>query len=138
MTQAPLILVIEDSPSLLETMVRTLGISGFRTRSACYAMQAVGVARKELPDLILADVNLPDMDGATAVSLLKDDPAYASVPVILVSSLPPAELQERMSETGAVDVLPKPFTPGELVRRVRHWLAAERGVSETPSGTLAR
>ena len=121
--KAPLILVIEDSPSLLELTVKTLQLSGFRTRQAGYAMQAVGVARKERPDLILADVGLPDMDGATATSLLRDDPEFAEVPVILVSALPVAELRERMADCGAAEILPKPFTPGDLVRTVRRQLA---------------
>ena len=122
-TKAPLVLVIEDSPSLLELTVRTLQLSGFRTRQAGYALQAVGVARKERPDLILADVGLPDMDGAVATSLLRDDPEFREVPVILVSALPREQLQERMADCGAAEILSKPFTPGDLVRAVRRQLS---------------
>ncbi len=125
--KAPLILVIEDSPSLLELTVKTLQLSGFRTRQAGYALQAVGVARKERPDLILADVGLPDLDGATATALLRDDPEFAEVPVVLVSGLPPAELRERMAECGAAEILSKPFTPGDLTRTVRRQLAQNAG-----------
>jgi CheY-like chemotaxis protein len=116
---APLILVIEDSPSVLETIVKTLQLSGFRTRQAPDALQAVRAARKERPDLILADVGLPGMDGATATSLLKDDPDFQDVPVILISAMSPEELGQRRSETGAVAILSKPFSPGDLVRAVR-------------------
>ena len=115
----PLVLVIEDSPSVLETIVKTLQLSGFRTRQAPDALQAVAAARKERPDLILADVGLPDMDGATATSLLKDDPEFQGVPVILISGMSPEELALRQAETGAADVLSKPFSPGDLVRAVR-------------------
>lgn len=125
--KAPLVLVIEDSPSMLELTVKTLQISGFRTRQASYALQAVGVARKERPDLILADVGLPDMDGATATALLRDDPDFQDVPVILVSALPPEELRERMADCGAAEILPKPFTPGDLVRAVRRQLSQHAG-----------
>jgi CheY-like chemotaxis protein len=125
MSMAPLVLVVEDSPSVRETMVRTLEISGFRVRAAGRAMDAVALARKEPPDLILTDVQLPDLDGASAAAYLKDDPAFAGIPVLLVSVLPPQELEEKKAETGAVDILQKPFSPGELVRRVRHWIAAD-------------
>jgi CheY-like chemotaxis protein len=124
MDRTPLVLIVEDSPSMMEQIVKILNLSGYRTRQAGYAMQAVGVARKERPDLILTDVGLPDMDGATAASLLRDDPAFSDVPVVLMSALSREELQERMAETGAVDLLPKPFSPGDLVRCIRHWISA--------------
>jgi CheY-like chemotaxis protein len=115
----PLVLVIEDSPSVLETIVKTLELPGFRTRRAPDALQAVAAARKERPDLILADVGLPDMDGATATLLLKDDPDFQDVPVVLISAMSPAELGERQAQTGAAEILHKPFSPGDLVRAVR-------------------
>jgi CheY-like chemotaxis protein len=121
----PLVLVIEDSPSAMELTVKTLEISGFRTRRATSAFEAIGLARKERPDIILADVGLPDMDGATATSLLRDDPEFQDVPVILISALPAEELRERMAESGAVDILPKPFTPGDLTRCLRRHLSRE-------------
>ena len=120
--QPPLVLVIEDSPSVLETIVKILQLSGFRTRQATDAVHAVAAVRKERPDLILADVSLPDMDGATATSLLKDDPEFGDVPVILISAMSPEELAVRKAETGAAEVLSKPFSPGDLVRAVRRVL----------------
>ena len=132
MPDAPIILVIEDDTTTLEIIVKTLDLSGFRTRQARTAMEAVAAAKKQKPDLILADVGLPDMDGATVTSLLHDEPQFASIPVILISAMEPAELESRKGETGAVDVLPKPFNSGELVRRVRHWLAVSD--SESASG----
>ena len=119
MDKPPLVLVIEDSPSVLETIVKTLQLSGFRTRQAADAVHAVAAARKERPDLILADVGLPDMDGATVTSLLKDDPEFADVPVILISGMSAEELALRKAETGATEILSKPFSPGDLVRAVR-------------------
>lgn len=124
MKDAPIVLVIEDDETTLSIVVKALDLSGFRTRQARTAMEAVAAVKKERPDLILADVGLPDMDGATVTSLLHDEPEFASVPVILISAMEPAELESRMGESGAVDVLPKPFTSGELIRRVRHWVTA--------------
>ena len=126
MTETPLILVIEDSPSVRETVVRTLEISGFRVRTAANAMDGISRARRERPDLILTDVQLPDLDGATAASYLKDDPDFKDIPVILMSVLDAEELALKKAETGAVDAICKPFSAGDLVRRVRHWVAAGR------------
>lgn len=126
MKDVELILVIEDSPSVRKTVVRTLEISGFRVHSAATAMDGITSARRARPDLILTDVQLPDLDGASAASYLRDDPAFKDIPVVLMSIIEAEALALKKAETGAVDVLCKPFSPGELVRRVRHWLAAGR------------
>jgi CheY-like chemotaxis protein len=122
--EAPLILVVEDAADVRQTVVRTLEISGFRVHAAAKAMDAIALVRKERPDLVLLDVVLPDLDGASLAACLGDEPDFASIPIILMSALPPEELDEKMAETAAVDGIPKPIVPGDLVRRVRHWLAA--------------
>jgi len=119
MSRTPLILVIEDSPTTREQVVRTLSLSGFRTYGAASAVQAAGMARREKPDLILTDVVLPDMDGDKAASLLRYEPSLADVPVVLMSALEKDELRQRVADTGASSAIPKPFTPGELVRHIR-------------------
>jgi DNA-binding response OmpR family regulator len=123
MARTPVILVIEDSPSTREQVVRALTLSGFRAYGASSAVQAAGLARRERPDLILADVLLPDMDGDKAASLLQDEPSLKDVPVVLMSALEQGELRQRMDEAGASGAIAKPFTPGELVRQVRRCLA---------------
>lgn len=127
-----LILVVEDSQPVLEIMVHALEGAGFRTRSARTAMEGVRMARQETPDLILADVALPDQDGATAMSCLKDNPEFTGVPLILVSGLPHEQLVQKMSECGAVDIIQKPFQPSALVSSVKHWLSAAAGTDPAP------
>lgn len=119
------ILVVEDSDSVRRQIVGILNLSGFRTRSAESALEAISMARCERPDLILTDVCLPDLDGATAACLLKDVPEFRDIPVVLISALPLDELRERMEDTGAVDSIPKPFMPGQLLACVRRWLAPQ-------------
>lgn len=123
MKEAPVILVIEDSPSTLHSIVGILNQAGYRTREATTALEAIQVARDECPNLILADMGLPDADGSTALAALREDPAFWKIPVILVSGLEREELSLKMAHSGAVDLLPKPFLPADLVRCVRHWLA---------------
>lgn len=124
MATAPLVLVIEASPSVLEDVLTLLAAAGFRTQGARTALEGVRSARRERPDLILSEVMLPDQDGATAMSHLKDHPDFKDIPLILVSALPEKKLVGRMCDSGAVDVLHKPFNPAELILRVRRWITA--------------
>ena len=132
----PLILVIEDTETLSALMVAILNGTGLRAKAAKTAMEGVRLAREERPALILADVMLPDQDGATTMSCLHDNPEFHEVPIILVSSLPHEELVQKMNECGAVDLIQKPFAPLELLGRVKHWLAT-RPAAE-PSGPELR
>ncbi|MBI3854910.1 MAG: response regulator [Planctomycetes bacterium] len=124
MSDKPAILVIEANPRVLDTIVRALEAAGFAARSAQSAMEGVRLARQLTPDLILADVELPDQDGATAMSCLKDNAEFNDVPLILVSALPHDQLVQKMSECGAVDIIQKPFEASNLVASVKLWLAA--------------
>lgn len=126
-SEKQLILVVEDTRHVLDIIVHALENAGFRTRSALTAMEGVRMARQEIPDLILADVALPDQDGATAMSCLKDNAEFTNVPLILVSGLPHEQLVQKMSECGAVDIIQKPFQSSALVSSVKHWLSAAAG-----------
>lgn len=118
---APLLLVIEDSQNIRTILVDTLKSAGYRVHDAGTALEGASLARKERPDLILADVGLPDQDGALAMSCLKDHPEFKAVPLMLVSALPPDQLEVKMSEAGAQDVLHKPFKRADLLDRVKKW-----------------
>jgi anti-anti-sigma factor len=133
MDDKKLILVIEDTPRVLEIMVHALETAGFRANSAGTAMEGVRLARQEVPDLILADVALPDQDGATAMSCLKDNAEFKNVPLILCSALPHDQLVQKMSECGAVDIIQKPFDTSNLVSSVRHWLSVSAGETPAPA-----
>lgn len=134
MSDKQVILVVEDNQRVLEIIVHALEGAGFSARSARSAMEGVRLARQEVPDLILADVALPDQDGATAMSCLKDNPEFKNVPLILVSGLPHEQLAQKMSECGAVDIIQKPFDSSNLVASVKHWLSVSTG--ETPAPAL--
>ncbi len=117
----PLVLVIEDDPSVRTLMVRALEAAGYRALGAPDGMTAVHEARLEHPDLILSDLILPGYSGDTVALAIRDEPGLESVPVILVSG--DQEIASRAEETGAADYVSKPFLPGDLVRRVRTVLA---------------
>lgn len=137
MSDASLILVVEDNPRILDIVTHALKEAGFRTAGATTAMEGIRLARQHVPDLILSDVGLSDQDGATAMSCLKDNPEFKDVPLILLSALPHDQLVQKMSECGAVDMIQKPFETSNLVASVKHWLAAGTGEAPAPKAQAA-
>lgn len=119
MNRDRLVLVVEDHPSTRRMVTRALESAGFRTREAADAMEGIGIARKESPDLILMDVDLPGIRGDAAAESLKDDPLLGNIPVVLVSAA--SDLDDRARKAGVEDVLSKPFPPSEVVHRARRW-----------------
>lgn len=120
MKTSALILVIEDDAPVRMLMVRTLEAAGYRVAAVSTALEAVSVLRREPPALLLTDLVLPGLDGANASLSMKDAPGMAAIPVILTSGAP--DLEARARESGAEDSIAKPFTPAELVERVRRVL----------------
>jgi DNA-binding response OmpR family regulator len=130
------ILIVEDDPDIAELMARYLDKAGFiteRTASGRDALHAVG-ARP--PELIVLDLMLPHVDGLEVCRLLRANEKTAAIPIIMVTAR--ADESERIVglELGADDYLAKPFSPNELVARVRAVLRrAQRGTP--PTKTLA-
>lgn len=116
---APLVLVVEDHPPTRGMIARTLESAGFRARVAGDAREGLGMARRERPDLILLDVELPGVHGDTAAAAWKKDSDLHRIPVVLVSAVP--ELDGRRGKAGASGSLSKPFKPADLVRCARRW-----------------
>lgn len=124
MDMKPLVLVIEDDPVTLKLIIQAVLRAGLRAHAAKDALQGVALARRDRPDLILCDLNLPGLDGATASAALRDDPALAEVPVIFISADP--ELALKAAEFGAVDAIAKPFGADRLTSLVCQWVEATR------------
>ncbi|HXG63043.1 MAG TPA: response regulator [Planctomycetota bacterium] len=115
------VLIVEDSRNLAFLAAEALKVAGYRVLVAYDGLTAVGLIRRERPDLVLLDVGLPGMDGVLLSGLLREWPALQEPPVILMSACPRDELQQKAEEVGAVDVLPKPFPLSRLVEKVRRW-----------------
>lgn len=111
-----------DDDRTIQTVIRTLlEAEGFRVLTARNALEGIGLARREKPDLILMDILMPDLDGTMASDLLRDIPEFASIPVVFLSALPREEIVERVRETGAVGFLEKPFRRRQLLEVVSRW-----------------
>ena len=113
------ILVVDDEKSIVEAITYNLEKEGFRTLIARDGARALDVARREVPDLILLDWMLPEVDGLEVCRLLKQDEKTRRVPIIMLS-VKSAETEKVVGlEMGADDYLTKPFSPRELLARVK-------------------
>jgi DNA-binding response OmpR family regulator len=116
------ILVVEDDPRVVELLHIALGAHGFRVVSAQNGDDAWRMLLDEQPDLCVLDVRLPRRSGLDLVDGIRREPGFQHLPIILVSAL--AETESRIAglARGADDYLAKPFSPKELVARVRRLL----------------
>jgi len=114
------ILIIEDDKFLRELMVRKLSQENFDVLEAVDGEEGIKKMKEVVPDLLLLDLILPGIDGFEVLSKIKEDPATASVPVVILSNLGQREDVERGLKLGAVDYLVKAhFTPNEIIEKVK-------------------
>ena len=116
---APRILVVDDEPDAVELVEFNLTAAGFTVATAADGAQAVRSAHEQPPDLIVLDVMLPELDGLEVCKLLRRDPATARVPILMLTARA-AEIDRVLGlELGADDYVTKPFSPRELVLRIK-------------------
>lgn len=131
------ILVIDDEEWLREMMLLALRQRGFEVIEAENGEKGIEVARQELPDLILCDVNMDKVDGYLTLSSLRSEPATASIPFILMTGLADQAGMRHGMELGADDYLPKPFTIEALYAAVDARLKKAKTVREEAERKLA-
>jgi DNA-binding response OmpR family regulator len=110
------ILVVDDEERMVRFIRLNLEHDGFRVIEAFNGNQAINKARSNLPDLVLLDVMMPDLDGFEVLRVLRE---VSTVPVIMLTAKGEEEDRVRGLELGADDYITKPFSPRELVSRVR-------------------
>ena len=116
------ILVIEDNKANLELAEYLLNASGYATLAARDGEQGVRSARKERPDLIICDLQMPVMDGYGVVSELKKDPLLRHIPVIAVTALSMPGDRDNVTAAGFDGYVSKPIEPETFVRTVEDFL----------------
>ncbi len=131
------ILVIDDEEWLREMMLLALRQRGFEVIEAENGEKGIEVARKEIPDLILCDVNMDKVDGYLTLSSLRSEPVTASIPFILMTGLADQAGMRHGMELGADDYLPKPFTIEALYAAVDARLKKAKTVREEAERKLA-
>jgi len=131
------ILVVEDDPDIAELVARYLDKAGFTTERVVSGRDALTAIAARPPDLLLLDLMLPHLDGLEVCRLIRGNEATSTLPIIMLTAR--AEESERIVglEIGADDYLAKPFSPGELVARVRALLRRAQRAAGPPAKTLA-
>ena len=122
------ILVVEDDPDIAQLVTRYLGKAGYTCEREASGRDALAAVAARPPDLLVLDLMLPHVDGLEVCRAIRRDEATAGLPIIMLTAR--AEESERIVglELGADDYLAKPFSPNELVARVRALLRrAQRG-----------
>ncbi len=119
----PKILVVDDEPDALEVLGFKLKEAGYLPILAKDGARALALARDERPALIVLDLMLPEVDGLEVCKILRRDPGTASIPILMLTARA-AELDRVLGlELGADDYVTKPFSPRELVLRIKNLLA---------------
>jgi len=116
------ILIIEDNKANLELAEYLLKASGYTTLTAMDDEEGVRTARKEHPDLIICDLQMPIMDGYEVVRELKKDPLLRSIPIIAVTALSMPGDRNKVLAAGFDGYLSKPIDPETFVRTVEGFL----------------
>lgn len=125
------VLIVEDEEHIRQNVAEALGYEGYTTIQAENGHAGVQLAIKHVPDLILCDVMMPELDGYEVLRTLQTEPATAMIPFIFLTALADRQYVRYGMDLGADDYLTKPFTPDELLssiqtRLAKHSLAAEK------------
>jgi CheY-like chemotaxis protein/MinD-like ATPase involved in chromosome partitioning or flagellar assembly len=133
------ILTVDDHPQTLDIVIITLQQHGYLTVGTNSSVEAVSIAEKENPDLILLDMNMPEVNGLEVCRRLRSHPQLKEIPIIMFS----AEAAEKLAgfEAGADDFLVKPTDPDEMISRIESLLESGTGAQSRgangPSGVEA-
>jgi two-component system sensor histidine kinase/response regulator len=124
------LLVVDDQESNIQIVGAALGKLGFEILPATGGEQVFKRLAVRRPDLILLDLLMPEMDGFEVCRRIRENPDWAEIPIIFLSSADDKELIVRALESGGVDYITKPFNQAELVTRVRTHLALKKAHDE--------
>lgn len=126
----PKILVVDDEPDALEILGFKLKEAGYAPLFAKDGARALAAARDERPALIVLDLMLPEVDGLEVCKILRRDPATAAIPILMLTARA-AEMDRVIGlELGADDYVTKPFSPRELVLRIKKLLSRTKAADE--------
>jgi len=117
------IMVVEDEPLSMRLAVDLLGMNGFNVSSCIDGYSAVEMLKKEIPDLILLDINLPKINGFEVHRIIRQDHRLDKVKVIAFSASVMREDEERIRAAGFDDFIPKPIDTKGLIKKIKDHLS---------------
>lgn len=127
------ILVIDDEPSINELIKVNLQIAGYKVLQAHDGDKGFALAKQELPNLILLDVMMPEVDGFTVAQRIRQNPATKNTPILMLTALSQLNDKVKGFDIGVDDYLTKPFEMDELKVRVRALLKRSNQLPESAS-----
>jgi len=113
------ILVVDDEPDIIKMLGARLKANGYEVISAQDGIQAVSVAHKEKPDLIILDIKMPAQDGYAVYQNLKMAASTSLTPIIFLTALPPEEVNKKVQELGADGYISKPFDTEDILSKIK-------------------
>lgn len=116
------VLIVDDEPHMLRVTELSIKKGGYEIVIGRNGKQALELAAREKPSLIVMDVSMPEMDGLTALTQLKAAPETASIPVIMLTVRGQAMTRHQAELSGAAVYLTKPFSPSQLLAEVKRLL----------------
>ena len=123
MDKKHLVLLVDDEPDILDMYSDTLREAGFDVITAVDGVQAVTISKEKMPDLILMDMKMPNMNGIDAFMRIKEDPATANIRIAFLtafSDIGRTDIDEKAAkEMGAIDYIKKGISLDEFVTRVK-------------------
>src|ERR1700685_3110491 len=116
------VLIVEDNELNMKLFNDLLEAHGYRTVQTRSGVEAVELARTHRPDLILMDIQLPEVSGLEVTKWIKDDPELRSIPVVAVTAFAMKGDEERIREGGCEAYLSKPISVGKFIETVRRFI----------------
>ena len=123
------VLVVDDEPTIRALVNAVLDGTGIRTLEAADGPEAIDLARRHQPDLVLLDVVMPRMDGFTVCQRMKAEKATAGTTVLLLTALAQESDRQRARSAGADGIIQKPFSPADLRGTVENFLRRQDRLS---------
>src|ERR1700736_1850552 len=125
--KAKTVLIVEDNDLNMKLFHDLLDAHGYRILQTKDGMEALDIAREHRPDLILMDIQLPEVSGLEVTKWLKEDDALKAIPVVAVTAFAMKGDEERIREGGCEAYLSKPISVGKFIETIRRFLAVPEG-----------
>ena len=126
---APKILIVDDEPHMLRVTEFSLRRGGYQLIIGRNGREAIELADREQPALIVMDVLMPELDGLGALRLLKQGPKTANIPVIMLTARGHVMTRQDAEDSGASLFLTKPFSPNQLLTEAKRLIDAQTSTS---------
>ena len=127
MSDHPLVLIVDDNARNRKLARDVLRMAGIRTLEAATAAEGIAIASEHLPDVILMDLRLPDLDGTEAARMLVAEPRTSHIPIVAVTALPLDARDEWLFDAGFAGYIVKPIDIDEFPDVVRRFCARDSG-----------